>query len=327
MAASASAPPQRLPVARLEEAKHFLANRIFCVVGKRNTGKSVVIRNLIYHLSSQIDFAVLVSPTASTREECAAFMPQTWIHSTYDADVIKGLIDVQKRATMRGKARRVLLILDDLLYDNRLFKNEAIKEIYLNGRHLSITLIVSAQYAIAIPPLYRSNTDIVVLLRDTARQNRKKLYDAFCGIFDNFEVFNKVFTDLTANYGCLVVNNCSKSNEIDDASDPPIMWYRATLNLPRFSLGSRTFWQLHRKYMRMEPLDAQAPPPTTLSSRRICGAELMGQRDERKTGRDTGLDERKTALDERKTAPRTRRGRGGGRRAAEAGSVVNWSFK
>tara|TARA_Y100000389_G_scaffold202464_1_gene247834 strand:- start:2672 stop:3586 length:915 start_codon:yes stop_codon:yes gene_type:complete len=298
---------ERLHVARLHESNHFVANRIFCVIGKRNTGKSVVIRNIVYHLSEQIDFAVLVSPTESTRQEFGAFMPQTWIHSNYDADVIQRMIDVQKRATLMGKARRVLLVLDDLLYDNRLFKNEAIKQIYLNGRHLNITLIVSAQYAIAIPPLYRSNTDLVVLLRDTARQNRKKLYDAFCGIFDSFDAFNTVFADLTANYGCIVINNCSKSNSIDDAADPPVMWYRATLGLPRFSLGSRTFWQLHRRYMRVtDPMGRrgdEAPRP----NRPFRGAVRLDT--------DSQVD------------PSAARGSAAAARVSAAESVVNWSFK
>lgn len=318
---------QRLPVARLDPTANFLANRIFCVVGKRNTGKSVVIRNIVYHLSPNIDFAILISPTESTRQEFGAFMPKTWIHSSYDPSVVQCLINVQKRSTMLGKARKVLLILDDLLYDNSLFKSEAIRQIYLNGRHLSITLIVSAQYAVAVPPLYRSNTDIVILLRDTARQNRKKLYDTFCGIFESFNVFNTVFSDLTSDYGCLVINNCSKSNDVDDATDPPVMWYRATLNLPPFSVGSRTFWQLHRKFVRppgggADPYGDEAAPTPTLP---ICGARRLdadsqvdaGDRSYRSAGRRTG----------RGRGGRNRRSEGGrGRDASVAASVVEWSF-
>lgn len=309
----------RMAIARLDEETHFRANRIFCVVGKRNTGKSVVIRNIIFHLSSQIDFAVLVSPTESTRQECGVFMPRTWIHSSYNPDMIQGLVDVQKRSTMMGRARKVLLILDDLLYDNRLFKSEAIREIFLNGRHLSITLVISAQYAVAIPPMYRSNTDIVILLRDTARQNRKKLYDSFCGIFDNLDIFNAVFSDLTANYGCMVINNCSKSNDIEDTADPPVMWYRATLELPQFSVGSRDFWQLHRKFMRIESSAPAQPPRKRVPRRSVAGAMRLdtdsqcGAYDGRGGGGGGGggpLKGRKRARDD-----------------DEESSVVKWSFK
>jgi len=65
-------------------------------------------------------------------------------------------------------------------------------------------------------PMIRTNVDYVFALRDNVRQNRENLYKAFFGVFPSFDTFCQVMDSCTENYECLVLDNTSKSNRIQD---------------------------------------------------------------------------------------------------------------
>lgn len=55
-------------------------------------------------------------------------------------------------------------------------------------------------------------------------------------------MFNKVMDSCTENYECLVLDNTSKSNRIEDC----VFWYKATLR-KNFKVGAPQYWQTHKK--------------------------------------------------------------------------------
>jgi hypothetical protein len=46
----------------------------------------------------------------------------------------------------------------------------------------------------------------------------------------------------TENYECLVIDNTSKSNRLEDQ----VYWYKAAVHEP-FTIGSRELWELHNQ--------------------------------------------------------------------------------
>jgi hypothetical protein len=60
-------------------------------------------------------------------------------------------------------------------------------------------------------------------------------------MFPTFESFAQIMDQCTENYECLVVNNNSKSNKLQDQ----IFWYKAQSH-PDFRLGSNEFWELSK---------------------------------------------------------------------------------
>ena len=88
----------------------------------------------------------------------------------------------------------------------------------------------------------RSNVDYVFLFRENNYQNRKKLYDQYCGVFPTFDMFCSVFDVVTEGYGCMVIDNTSRSNKIEDI----VFWYEAELR-DNFTIGSREMWQAHNQ--------------------------------------------------------------------------------
>jgi hypothetical protein len=82
----------------------------------------------------------------------------------------------------------------------------------------------------------------VFILRENVIQNREKLYKSFFGVFPTFDMFNQVMTSCTENYECLVLDNTSKSNKIEDC----VFWYKAKVR-KNFRVGSPALWAAHNK--------------------------------------------------------------------------------
>jgi hypothetical protein len=55
-------------------------------------------------------------------------------------------------------------------------------------------------------------------------------------------MFNKVMDACTENYECIVLDNTSKSNKIEDC----VFWYKARLH-KNFKVGAPEYWQAHKK--------------------------------------------------------------------------------
>ena len=96
-----------------------------------------------------------------------------------------------------------------------------------------------------LTPDLRANVDYVFILRENVLQNREKLYKSFFGIFPTLDMFNQVMTKCTENYECLVLDNTSKSNKIEDC----VYWYKANLR-KNFRIGSPAIWKAHKQKYR-----------------------------------------------------------------------------
>ena len=103
--------------------------------------------------------------------------------------------------------------------------------------------MLTMQYCMDLTPDLRANVDYVFILRENIVQNREKLYRSFFGIFPTFDMFNQVMNSCTENYECLVLDNTSKSNKIEDC----VFWYKASLH-KNFRIGSPQLWSYHRKH-------------------------------------------------------------------------------
>jgi ATP-binding cassette subfamily B protein len=134
-----------------------------------------------------------------------------------------------------------ILILDDCLYDNTWARDKMMRLLFMNGRHWKVMLVITMQYPLGIPPTLRTNIDYVFILRENYIANRKRIYENYAGMFPTFESFCQVMDQCTENYECLVINNNSKSNKLQDQ----VFWYKAD-NHNDFRLGSKEFWELSK---------------------------------------------------------------------------------
>jgi hypothetical protein len=201
---------------------------VVVMIGKRNTGKSFLTKDLLYH-HQDLPTGTVISPTENANRFYSDIVPPIFIHDEYSPKIthefIKRQKGLKKRMSMGEKDidHRAFLIMDDCLYDNDWKKDKIIREIFMNGRHWGVFFLLLMQYAIGIPPNLRTNIDWVFLLRENNIQQRKKLYENYAGMFYDFQMFCDVMDKCTENHECLVIHNGSKSNKLEEQ----VYWYKA----------------------------------------------------------------------------------------------------
>lgn len=217
------------------------------LIGRRGTGKSSLLRDLAYHLTKggKVDIGIGMSPTESSSVSLGNFLPSSMIYSGYSEKKVQQIMDTQKRMWDRGHGYNVLLCLDDCCFDKSILKTRTFRELMMNGRHRKITLILTTQYCLDLPPAVRSNIDVVFMARDNIVSNRKRLYEQFAGFFQCQADFNKTFSALTTNFEVMVIDNKStQSNDLGDC----VKWYKAKIDLPKFRLGADWVFRLHDRF-------------------------------------------------------------------------------
>jgi len=219
------------------------------LLGKRGTGKSTLMRDLMYRVKDKLDYGIAMSPTEEASESLGTFLPPSWIYNDFDRPAIERLMNLQRKQWKREQGgKNVFLLLDDCMYDKAIFRGESgklFRSLMMNGRHRRIFFLNCQQYCMDMPPDLRSQVDVVFQLRDNQNSSRKKTFENFFGFFSSYDQFCRTLDATTENYECLVYDSrCSQSNSITDS----VFWYKADPNLPEFRVGSSVFWSLHERY-------------------------------------------------------------------------------
>lgn len=224
---------------------------VIVLIGRRDTGKSFLIRDLLYY-HQDIPVGTVISGTEEGNGFYGKLVPKLFIHNEYNTAIIenvlkrqRGLLKQIKRETEQYRRTtidpRTFVILDDCLFDNTWARDKMMKLLFMNGRHWKVMLLITMQYPLGIPPILRTNIDYVFILREPYITNKKRIYDNYAGMFPTFESFCQVMDQCTENYECLVINNNVKSNKLQDQ----VFWYKAEAHND-FKLGSKEFWDLSK---------------------------------------------------------------------------------
>lgn len=229
----------------IEERRTKGAGPPTCVfIGKRGTGKSTLVSDILYYMR-RIKAGVAISATEDGNAYYSKFIPEILIHSEYKPEIIQQVITRQKNvinSDTKTPDGDVFVLLDDCMYDKKMIRDTNIRGIFMNGRHWRITFMLTMQYCMDLPPDLRSNIDYVFILRENIIQNQEKIYKNFFGIFPHFSIFQDVLNSCTEGYDCLVLDNTSKSNNIQDC----VFWYRAKPSRD-FKIGTKELWKYCKK--------------------------------------------------------------------------------
>ena len=218
-------------------------SRIVFILGKRHTGKSVLMRDLLYHMPRP-DYVLAMAPTEDTLQMFREFLPESCIFDHFSQEKLDRTVALQRELVNRGKKRTVLILLDDCLYQKGVLKSTAMRSIFFNGRHDHIALICAAQYMMDVDVSLRTNIDYIFTMRESILTNRQKLYKYYFGQYKKFDEFDRVMTACTSDYKSLVLDGTISSTEPTDA----VMWYKASTDIPAFRLCLPVYWKLSKKY-------------------------------------------------------------------------------
>ena len=71
------------------------------------------------------------------------------------------------------------------------------RDLFMNGRHLSITFCNAMQYVMDMGPDLRTQVDYLFALRENIHSNKQKLWKYFFGMFNKYDEFNRVMEKCT----------------------------------------------------------------------------------------------------------------------------------
>ena len=237
---------------------------VIVLIGRRDTGKSYLVRDLLYY-HQDIPIGTVISGTEAGNGFYSEHVPKLFIHDEYNTAIIENILKRQRAVLKQIKKEhevykksnidpRAFVILDDCLFDATWTKDKVMRLLFMNGRHWKIMLVITMQYPLGIPPNLRTNIDYVFILREPYISNRKRIYENYAGMFPTFESFCQVMDQCTENFECLVIKNNAKSNKLNEQ----IFWYKAEPHKD-FKLGSKEFWEIS-KQINSDDEDPQYDP-------------------------------------------------------------------
>jgi hypothetical protein len=250
--------------------KRIPQDAVVIFIGRRRTGKSTLVKDLLYN-HQDMPLGTVISGTEESNSFYGKIIPPLFIHSEFSPMILANFVKRQRLITskieqdrQRGiKSKldaRSFLILDDCMYDDSWTHDKNIRYIFMNGRHQKVFFLITMQYPLGIQPALRTNVDFVFILKEPYLNNRKRIYDNYASAFPSFEFFCQIMDQCTQNYECLVIDNTSLSSKLDEC----VFWYKAEIR-GDFRIGAPEFWQHSAAFYRdKEEEDVNAYDPNSM---------------------------------------------------------------
>lgn len=228
------------------DIKKMNKNSVCVLIAKRNSGKSFLMKDILYH-NKGIPAGLVVSRSDKVAHFYDQFIPDILIHHSYKTEFIQKLFNRQAKASEENWAnKRCFLVFDDVLSEASVWKKDPLlTDVFYNGRHFHILFLLAMQAPLGISPALRTNIDYVFILKTTNSSDRKKIYENYAGVFPTRDIFEKVLDGCTNNYGCLVIDNTATTNELTDQ----VFYYKAD-DHPGFKMCDESFWAKNSRVNR-----------------------------------------------------------------------------
>jgi hypothetical protein len=214
------------------------SNSSIIVIGKRQCGKSFLIRDIMYHLRN-IPGGIVISRTGN--EFYKNFFPDLYIHNNNDTInstlqrifVRQCVLSNEKDINSRG-----IIVMDDNIFSRKYNNTDHIHNIMMNGRNHKLSYILSTSSPYGIRPDWRLNFDYVFLFKENFPDTRRELWQKYASMFPTYAEFERAFDICTDNYGAMVIDQTSLSDNV----------FRFRAQERVFSFGSDEFNDVHTKY-------------------------------------------------------------------------------
>jgi len=215
-------------------------------IGKRRTGKTWIFRNLMYLFREKFRAGIVISQTDELNHFWQQYVPKRFIYNRYDPAILQAVFSRQKKILNdpnktdeeKDEEAPFFILLDDVISDQRLKYDESLMELFVAGRHYRLFVLITTQYAKAITPTLRGNTDYCFIMKTLQQHQIEALWEDFCSFLTK-HAFAQVLNHYTEDNEVLVVNTCP-----DTQVEPMSMlaWWKA-VDPGEFKMGSEAYWQ------------------------------------------------------------------------------------
>ena len=216
-----------------------------CILyGPRRSGKSVLVRAICAHMRHYYPEVVCFTMTKASGEYFQ-WLPYCRVIEGLDEDILQGLIENQiklKEKRSRGEDvgnMNLLIIIDDCMAQGLRYV-KTFNQLFYNGRHLDITLIVCVQDVRGIAPSATINADLVCTFSLPDRRGRDTIREKFCDYLTRNE-FDRLYDhpEINKKHHIVMFDIAHRYNDINKR----ILFGCVDVDaIQPFVMGSREMW-------------------------------------------------------------------------------------
>jgi hypothetical protein len=171
--------------------KHKMMCFSMTVVGSRRRGKSNLIMYLYeYYWKGSFDI-VLIYTTETYAEEYRKKIKTKFIFNSYNEDIIKMFIGINKEIKRRKKKPLNILLLFDDTASKSEKHNSNILDIYCRGRHYNISVVYISQASTMVDNVWKNNSDYMIIFKQNYQLYNKKVVENYIRGFYDIEFKQK----------------------------------------------------------------------------------------------------------------------------------------
>ena len=126
-----------------------IVDKTIGLIAKRCSGKSILLKHLVNSEKHKFSKIYVICPTEKINKFYSDIVNDECIFDSYNENWMNKLIDkmTEVNANKPPKERKhILLILDDCVSDHNFHQSPTIKKLFLRGRHINISLLITTQY-------------------------------------------------------------------------------------------------------------------------------------------------------------------------------------
>lgn len=224
---------------------------VLVFVGRTDSGKSRMQKEILYHIRKKYDVFVVMSGSKETSFDLENHIPPLNIYDKLDLNTLQEIYEKQefmRERELRGGKRcpTLVLIMDDVAYERKSIVASTIcSRIFFNCRHAKILCLISIQDPKLITPALRMQSRKIFVAQEKNKLNRLRIFQAFNPCFDDFEDFDKVMKMCTQNYEQMVLNN--EQSGSDELKDNVFYFKAKDRGLFKCNPGGR-IWKVNRRF-------------------------------------------------------------------------------
>lgn len=182
-------------------------NSIVFITAPPKSGKTTLIRQLIYNNQQRFDYGLVFTSTGKFNGDYD-FIPKMFVHSTFNENILKHFLNIQIQCKRK---KRAFLIFDDFLGCFNP-KSKFMSKLLSTYRHYNITIIISTQHIKSLPPIFRECTSYSIIFKTSNKNSIKSINENFITDMDEKEL-QKYINQNCEKYHFILVDMNNNEND------------------------------------------------------------------------------------------------------------------
>lgn len=208
---------QKIQIKEFDVAKMH-QNASMIILGM-NRCYELVPKQILEHYKN-VSNCYVISRDSLMEQFYKTIFPNISFHDYGDMNIFETVLKQQIANKKTEQSTQVMIIMDYCGFEDmkKWFRNQHMREILYNGRHYNITYIMTCPISLRLNPNLRTLFDYIFIRDTDLHTDHRYVYNDYAGMFQTFDSFMEVYTQIMKNNSLMVLNriNNSVAQEICD---------------------------------------------------------------------------------------------------------------